>query len=381
MAIIGSLFALLGRFLGRALTTTLGWASVLLFGRVPQDRQIWLAVLTFGSLAWVVSVIGILFPNVGTILLAAVPRPDFISEDLVRLVMLGIALVLPAILGGVTLLLFEPEDRPKGLGLVTQVLRGYPLAPTLAITLVVLAVAGTVRKLDSVVHRREDAHISIVVRPGRYDALVDTLEATLRDGELIDRRGKGSTILVQPARLLAAIAGKGIGRYVPDKLEVLEGPQLKVMIYPADLALSGSKDAVARSRALVAREIPSHDAWFTTTKESQELEDRLAALEEADQATREAALPAIDRKLLDLVIDQDTFEVLYRRRLQLAIPPRLDVHDEAESDAPTGDDGRGMPGAAAGRRLSLGDAIGLALATLAALDLALAARLGRRRGR
>ena len=47
---------------------------------------------------------------------------------------------------------------------------------------------------------------------------------------------------------------------------------------------------VARSRALVAREIPSHDAWFTTARESQEVEDRMAALENADPATRAAAL-------------------------------------------------------------------------------------------
>ena len=243
MAIIGSLFALLGRFVGKALTTTLGWASVLLFGRVPQDRQIWLAVLTFGSLAWVVAVIGILLPDLGTVLLAAVPRPDWIPEDYVRLAMLAIALILPAILGGVTLLLFEPEDRPKGAGLVTQVLRGYPLAPTLATTLVVLAVAGTIRKLSSVVHRREDAHISIVVRPGRYDPLVDTLEQTLQENKLIDHRGKGSTVLVLPARILAAIAGRGIGRYVPDKLEVLEGRQLR----------SPSIPPISRSRAARTR--------------------------------------------------------------------------------------------------------------------------------
>jgi hypothetical protein len=383
MAIIGSVFALLGRFVGRALTTTLGWASVLLFGRVPQDRQIWLAVLTFGSLAWVVAVLGSVFPNVGTLLLAAVPRPAFIPEDVVRLVMLAIAIVLPAVLGGVTLLLFEPEDRPKGMGLATQVLRGYPLAPTLAVTLVVLAAAGTVRKLDSLVHRREDAHIAIVVRPGRYDALVDTLEKTLRENDLVDHRGKGSTVLVVPARLLAKIAGRGIGRYVPDKLEVLQGPELKVSVYPADLALSGTKDTVARSRALVAREIPSHDAWFTTARESQEVEDRMAALEKADPATRAAALPELDRKLLDLVIDQDTFEVLYRRRLQLAVPAELDVHDAAEADAPTPKEAADIaappPAGILGSRVSLGDAIGLSLAALAALDLLFAARMGRRR--
>ena len=38
MALIASLFALVGRFVGRVLTTTLGWASVMLFGRIPQDR-------------------------------------------------------------------------------------------------------------------------------------------------------------------------------------------------------------------------------------------------------------------------------------------------------------------------------------------------------
>src|SRR6185503_3161498 len=154
MAIVASIFALLGRFVGRVLTTTLGWASLLLFGRIPQDRQVWLAVLTFGSLAWVASVAGVVVPDVGAVLLTAFPRPDWVPEELVRLAMLGVALLLPAILGAVTLLLFDPEDRPKGTGLVMQVARGYVLVPTLALTLVVLAVAGTVLKLNALVHLR-----------------------------------------------------------------------------------------------------------------------------------------------------------------------------------------------------------------------------------
>src|SRR5215208_6955560 len=117
MALIASLFALVGRFVGRVLTTTLGWASVLLFGRVPHDRQVWLAVLTFGSLAWVALAAGVLIPDVGTVLLAAVPRPDWIPESVVQLAMLAGALILPAVIGGVTLLLQDAEDRPKGVDL------------------------------------------------------------------------------------------------------------------------------------------------------------------------------------------------------------------------------------------------------------------------
>lgn len=370
MAFIASLFALVGRFVGRILTTTLGWASVLLFGRVPQDRQIWFAALTFGSLVWIAAVAGILLPDVGTLLLTAFPRPDWIPETWVRLGMAAVALTLPAVLGGVTLLLFDPEDRPRGSGLLLQVARGYVLVPTLAVTLVVLAIAGTVRKLESLAHRRQDAHVAMVVRPGRYDALVDTLETTLREGELVTARRPGPSVLTIPARILARIAGHGIGRLVPDRLVELHGPAVAVAIYPSDLSMTGAPDAVARARALVARDVRSTDAWFTTTKEAQQVEDRMAALEHADQATREAELPDLDRRLLDLTVDQDTFEVLYRRRLQLAVAPDLDVRSDAEPP-PAGEP--------PGRRLDLGSAIGLGVAVLAAADLALAALTSRPR--
>jgi hypothetical protein len=374
MALIASAFAMLGRFVGRVLTTTLGWASILLFGRVPQDRQVWLAVLTFGSLAWVAAIVGIVIPDLGTVLLAAVPLPDWVPDALISLAMLAAALALPAVMGGVTLLLQDPEDRPKGFAMVESVGRGYLLVPTLAVTIVVLAIAGTLRKLDSLVHRREDAHIPIVVRPGRYDALVDTLEETLRGGELVNARGAGSAILTIPARVLARVAGGGIRGLVPDRLVELRGPSVRLAIYPSDLALTGGKDAVAKARALVARDVSSRDAWFTTTREAQKVEDRIAALETADGATLARELPALDRRLLDLTVDQDTFEVLYRRRLQLAVSPIDDVRaaDEPEPDERT------VP---AHGRVSLGSIVGLVVAALAALDLAFAALQGRERRR
>lgn len=369
MAIVASLFALVGRFVGRVLTTTLGWASVLLFGRVPQDRQIWLAVLTFGSLAWVALAAGVLVPDVGTILLAAVPRPDWIPEDLVRWAMLAGALLLPAVIGGVTLLLQDPEDRPKGVELAKQVARGYALVPTLAVTLVVLAVAGTLGKLNSVIHRRQDAHVAVVVRPGRYEALVDTLDETLRGGGLVTTRGAGPSVLTIPAKALAKVGGGGIGSLVPDRLVVLQGPEVKVSVYPADLAITGTKDAVPKARALVARDVPSRDAWFTTTKEAQKLEDELAALETVDLTTREERLAGLDARLLDLEVDQETFEVLYRRRLQLALPPESDVRTAAEPSPP-----REEP---PGRRVSIGSIVGAVLAALSAIDIILTAVLHR----
>ena len=96
----------------------------------------------------------------------------------------------------------------------------------------------------------------------------------------------------------------------------------------------------------------------------------MAALEATDPATRQAALPDIDRRLLDLTVDQDTFEVLYRRRLQLAVAPELDVHDESEPEP--------IPPAPP-RRLTLGTVLGIVVAVLAATDLILTGWFARAR--
>src|SRR5665647_1189979 len=95
MAILAALFAAVGRQAGRVLTTALGWASALLFGRVPRHKQLLLSLITLGSLLWVVLVLGIILPAAGTFLLTALPLPGFIDQNWVRLAMLIGALVLP----------------------------------------------------------------------------------------------------------------------------------------------------------------------------------------------------------------------------------------------------------------------------------------------
>src|SRR4029450_11166445 len=139
MAIFGALFATAGKFAGKVVTMVLGWASVLLFGRVPQSKQLLLALITFGSLAWVVALVGVIVPDAGSFLLAAAPRPSFldpgwvrlalgvlprvpppsfVDPGWVRLAMVVLAIVLPIVIGILTVIILDPARRPKGFGLV-----------------------------------------------------------------------------------------------------------------------------------------------------------------------------------------------------------------------------------------------------------------------
>src|SRR5215216_5610160 len=99
MAIVQALLALIFRSAGKLLNTAFGWATVMLFGKVPQDRQIYLSVIAFGSVVWLVVVLGVAVPAVGTFLLAFVPLPKWVNENWVRLGMLAGAVIIPAVTG------------------------------------------------------------------------------------------------------------------------------------------------------------------------------------------------------------------------------------------------------------------------------------------
>src|SRR5919108_6359501 len=97
MAIVQALLAMVFRSAGKLLNTAFGWATMMLFGRVPQDRQIYLSLVSFGSVIWLLALVGIAFPKLGTFLLSFVPLPDWVDRKWVRLAMLAAALVIPPI--------------------------------------------------------------------------------------------------------------------------------------------------------------------------------------------------------------------------------------------------------------------------------------------
>ena len=328
MAIFAMLFAAIGKQAGRVLTTALGWASTLLFGRVPRQKQLLLSLITLGSLAWVVLLLGIILPSVGTFLLTALPLPGFIDQNWVRLAMLIGALVMPLLVGLGGLFMVSAGSRPTGLGAARQVLRGYPIAFLLAFTLIFLGIVGALRKGRTLARRWTDAHIPIVVHAGGYETMVNDLDKALRESGLTVERRPAAAILAVPARLVGRVAGGGVRALVPDELTTLYSPVLVVELYPSDIAISGQKLAVARARAAIASRLTATSAYLTTSKEAQAVEDRLEGIVRARGTTHEEGRPgrsdglieevrAIDTTLATLDVDYAEWEVLYRMRLQI----------------------------------------------------------------
>jgi hypothetical protein len=321
MAIIGSIFALAGRFAGRFVNALLGWATILLFGRLESRRQTVMAYIALASLLWVATIAGLLVPDVGTFLIAAVPRPDFVGEDLVRWGMLIAVVTIPLIVGAVGVWLTEARSRPLGVvAIVKDTLRGYPFTALLALTIAFLAAIAFVRKVKSLSRRWSDAHLPVVVKPNAYERVVHDLSEVLAEAGLDIELRPAPRALTAPAKLLDRVAGRTLGGMVPDRLVLLVRPGLEILVYPSDVAISGERRTVARSRAAIASRLIAAPAWLTTSAEAQAIEDMIRATLQAPSLERRArALEVIDRRLASTTISFDEWETLYRQRLQAGL--------------------------------------------------------------
>ena len=327
MAFLAALFAIGSRFAGKVLTTALGWASTLLFGRVPAARQVLLLAITFGSVIWLVLLAGVVFPDLGTFLLVLVPDQPFIPEWIIRLLMLIAAAIVPAVVGILTLRL-GGDDRPVGARRVMDaIVRGYPLTALLAVLLLFLAGLAIYRKGRSLVRGWTDAHVPLIVEPGRYDEVAADLDRALAAVGLDVEASEAPAAMSKPARWLAGIVGPGTASLVPERMIQLDGEDLTILIYPMDLLISGKPGPVVRARAAMASRLTTSAAHLTVSAEAQGIEDRLAALAEPHQDTPDrprglddaaaAEFASIDEALVSLEIPYEEWEVLYRERLQV----------------------------------------------------------------
>jgi hypothetical protein len=116
---------------------------------------------------------------------------------------------------------------------------------------------------------------------------------------------------------------------------LLRNESLDVLVYPSDVALSGTRESVARARAAIASQLTDSPAYMTASAESERIEDEIrdvAAATDHVGPTGVGALTtrihALDRRIAGLMVPFDEWETVYRERLQVErnlLAKRLDI--------------------------------------------------------
>ena len=324
MTTIFSLFGILGRFAGDLLTSALGWASSLLLGRVPRSHQIFLVLMMAGSFLWLVIVAAVILPSIAAFVLTTTPHPGFISGPWLATALLVTAVILPLVVGLAGYLVPTDDERVGGLAPLLEMARGYLLTPLISALLVFLAVVGIVRKVRSRRHGWVDTHVPIVLAPGGYDGLVTGLEGALGAAGLPASISDAPRVLTMPAWVLTRVAGPNVRKLRSDRLVELCATDLRVGVYPYDIAISSRADDRLRVRAAILAGLTRAGAHQTTSAEGQAFETRLQALQAAANrhrppaaATLSNTFEAVDADLLRVPTSTDEWDILFRLRLQV----------------------------------------------------------------
>ncbi|MDQ6858124.1 MAG: hypothetical protein M3Z65_03920 [Chloroflexota bacterium] len=300
-----------------------------LFGRVPEDRQLFLSLMAAASLVWPVILAGIAIPSVATFLLAFVTLPGW-AEQWVRPVMIVLAILLPLAVGFLSTKL--STDPPTGGARIREVLRGFPYAIGLFVVLIWMMILAPLTNIRAVLRRWQSDHVAIAIQPGGYDIVVHDLRDALARAKVdVEMRPAGLAYEL-PGRVLAVMGGKRVGALVPDELVVLYNAGVEVVVHPMDLAIRGKKGPLSRARAAIARELTFTRANQTWTKDAQEIEDALARA-----ARGEADLDVIAKRIADAELDFEQWEILYRLLLQVRLrtsPLETDAVVEDEEPIP-----------------------------------------------
>ena len=327
MAILQAALALLFRSAGRLLNTAFGWATTMLFGKVPQDRQIYLSVVAFGSIVWIVAVLGIIFPAVATFLLAFVPLPAWVDRTWVRLAMLAAAAIVPLVVGVVSTRMLAREQRPVGAAAnLVAALKGYPYTVALALTLISMTALAPVIKIRTMVKRWSTRHVPVVVDAEHYLEVVADVEQALDKGGFEVERYPASWMLRLPTKVLTTLAGGAIDDLVADRLTELRSDRLEVLLHPSDLVINGGERDAARANAIIAEQLAFTPAYMTWSKEANEIEDRLRKIwvtlrQQADRPGMlnrlTNRLAAVEHDLRTLELSYEEWEVLFREKLMV----------------------------------------------------------------
>ncbi len=327
MAVVQILLAIFSRTAARVLNTAFAWATIALFGRVPARQQIYLSVMAFGSMAWLISVIGIAFPSFATFLLALVTIPSWLRPGWIRLAMLAVALVSPLLVGGMSLLALDPAERPRDRApRVRAVLRGYPVTIGLSLTLALLLLFVPILKARGALKRWTTTHVPVLVKPEDYPAALHDLETALRAEGWQTARRPASWMLRLPMHVFGVLAGHSIP-LVAKELTTLRSAQLEITLHPSDLILAGPNGDVMRARARVAERLAFSKLYMTWTADGQRLEEDLRkvwlGMETVNGHPRPNGHPGtddlqtLDHELKTAELPYEEWEVLFRKELLL----------------------------------------------------------------
>ncbi len=324
MAFLQALLTLISRSAGKILNAVFGWAVRALFGQPSPKEQPFLTGVVAVAAAWPVLLLGVALPKVAALLIAFVPFHNRVPSFVIRLIWLGLALFVPAVVG-----LVVASKAPVGTireSFWMRLARGWPITIGLAAAFLVMFVTVPGLKIASLLRGHKQEQVPLVTHSSIYHDVAALIVAALERHGYNLRADKPRWWIWVPTAILLELGGDAFRGYVPDRLEYFRDGPLEASLYPNGLLLRGPKRKVTRAHGLVSEALSHSEAMQTTDPQALAIEARIHSLWDyfdrdpianVNSEHMHDAVAAIARELAEAEIPFEDWQILYRELLQL----------------------------------------------------------------
>ena len=325
MALLQALISLVSRSASTALNAIFGWAVLALFGQTSPKEKTLLSALVGAAGVWPLLLVGIAFPKIALFAVSFVPLGKSVPTLWLRLIWIGLALVVPIVVGIVVAKRSPPENLPEPKW--KKLLRGFPITLALATSFLLMLVVAPLQKIASLLQGKEVVHLPAVMRNKLLvPELMGALAGTLGSHGIRLQPATPPWTMTAPSKILLKIGGQAFAHMVTEHIEYRKNDRLEVAVMPNEAVLKGKPDEVARARALAMEVYAPREVSETFSPIAQLLEKQIKRvwsvyLEKPPQHRSSPALVGrvneIAAELAETNLPPDEWQVVYRLLLQL----------------------------------------------------------------
>ncbi|MFA9429880.1 hypothetical protein [Egicoccus sp. AB-alg2] len=264
--------------IAKTLSKVFGLATMAFFGRMPSRDDDKLAAVGVLAVTWVPVVAAVAVPALGEMVIPFAPD----DEQVVRLIALGTALVIPLLVGYAVSRMHNNEGNASR-STAMHLLHGFWYTPVIGAAVCGVIVVVPFVKTSYLVKRFTVQRLMVMIPAGTYDDAVEHVVASLRRRGLQVEVTEPERSIKLMFRLLGFVLGHIFCRDVADEMKAVRGHDadggwFEVTIHAADLSVVGKQKQACRVLPVLAEELDERVVYFTWDDESQRLEDRMREL-------------------------------------------------------------------------------------------------------
>jgi len=247
VAILQALFRLIARSAGTALNAIFGWAVIALFGQTTAREQTILSALVAGAAAWPLLLVGVAFPKIALLVIAFVPLARSVPGFWLRIVWIGLALLVPIVVGIVVAARGSDAHLPEPWW--KRLARGFPITLALACAFLLMMVVAPILKIATIVRRREIVRLPALMEKGATAEAALALVASLQSHGILLEKAKAPWHMIAPSRILLKIGGRAFSAMASSHVEYHRNRELSVAVLPNETILEGTSQLTGRAHA------------------------------------------------------------------------------------------------------------------------------------